>query len=85
MFGRPKSKVLEFKITNESQSLVKYQMGERTLTLAPGHTRTHQVCRRRDLAFRFSDSGGKEETVEPRSGDHFIVTQKGDELQLRKE
>ena len=85
MFGRPKSKVLEFKITNESQSPVKYQMGERTLTLAPGHTRTHQVCRQRDLAFRFPESSGKEETVEPRNGDHFIVTKKGDELQLRKE
>jgi uncharacterized protein YkwD len=85
LFGRPKSKTLEFKITNESPSKVEYQMGPRTLTLAPGHTRTHQVCRRRDLAFRWSDANGEEETVSPNSGDHFILSRNGDALHLRKE
>jgi len=85
LFGRPKSKALEFKLTNESPSEVEYQMGDRKLTLAPGHTRMHQVCRRRDLEFRFPDASGEAKTVEPRNGDHFIVSRKGDELRLRKE
>jgi len=85
MFGRPKSKALEFEIANESPTTVEYKMGERTLTLAPGHTRTHQVCRPRDLAFRWPEKEGEERVVQPRNGDRFIVTKKGDAVELRKE
>jgi hypothetical protein len=85
MFGRPKSKAVEFKISNESPVTVQYKMGDRTLTLAAGHTRTHQVCRVRDLAFRWPDAEGEGRIVQPRPGDHFVVTKEGEALQLRKE
>src|SRR5262249_27554314 len=58
LFDRPRSKSQEFEITNESQTTVEYRMGERTFTLAPGHGRTHQVCRARDLAFQWPDAEG---------------------------
>jgi uncharacterized protein YkwD len=84
LFGRPQSKSVEFTIANESSMAVEYTMGERTLKLEPGHTRTHQVCRLRDLAFLWPDAKGEEQTVQPQDGDHFVVTQEGDNVQLRK-
>ena len=84
VFGRPKSKMVEFTIANESPTTVEYKMGDRTFTLEPAHLRTHQVCRPRDLAFRWSEGEGDERTVEPTPGDHFVVTKSGEALQLRK-
>ncbi|HLJ11371.1 MAG TPA: CAP domain-containing protein [Planctomycetaceae bacterium] len=85
MFGRPKSKALEFSITNESPDTAEYKMGDRTLTLAPRHTRTHQVCRPRDLEFRWPDAEGEGRIVQPHDGDHFVVTKNGETLELRRE
>jgi hypothetical protein len=85
LFGRPKSMSFEFQITNESPVEVEYEMQDRTFTLAPRHTRTHQVCRPRDVESQWPDAKGEERTVQPRSGDHFVITQEGDTLQLRKE
>ncbi len=85
VFGRPKSKTVEFTITNEAPTTVEYKMGDRTFTLEPRHIRTHQVCRQRDLAFQWPDGKGESRTVQPNHGDHFVVTQEGETLQLRKE
>jgi len=85
MFGRPKSKALEFAISNESPDTFTYKMGDRKLTLAPAQTRTHQVCRLRDMAFRWRDGKDEEQTVQSHNGDQYIVTGQGDALQLRKE
>jgi uncharacterized protein YkwD len=85
VFGRPKSKAVEFTITNEAPIAVEYKMGDRTFTLEPRHIRTHQVCRPRDLAFQWPDGKGESRTVQPNHGDHFVVTQEGEKLQLRKD
>lgn len=85
MFGRPKSKALEFTLANESDRSVEYKMGDRTFKLPPGHARTHQVCRPRDLAFQWQGDEEKEQTVQPNDGDRFVVTEKSDgTLELRK-
>ena len=84
LFGRPRSKTVEFEITNESKKDVEYKMGDQTFTLAPGHGRSHQVCRPRDLAFQWPDADGKEQLVQPQSGDHFVVVQSGGQIELRK-
>ncbi len=85
VFGRPKSKAVEFTITNDAPIAVEYKMGDRTFTLEPRHIRTHQVCRLRDLAFQWPDGQGESRTVQPNHGDHFVVTQEGEKLQLRKD
>ena len=85
MFGRPRSMAMEFTIANESDTVLEYKMGERRLTLAPGHARTHQVCRQSDLAFRWIDAEGEKRLVEAVSGDRFVVTQDGENLSLHKE
>jgi uncharacterized protein YkwD len=74
MFGRPQSKAFEFSIANESPSAAEYKMGDRKYTLARGQTRTHQVCRRRDMTFLWRDADGKEERIEPNAGDRYVVT-----------
>ena len=85
MFGRPKSMSVEFEISNRSETAVKYKMGDKSFDLDPRVTRTHEGCRLRDLAFRWSDSDGKEQAVQPSDGDHFAVTQEGETLRLKKE
>lgn len=85
MFGRPRSQALEFTIANESEQTVEYKLGERTLSLAPGHVRTHQVCRPRDLAFRWDGAEGTAQTVQPKDGERFVITGSGDSLELRRE
>ncbi len=84
IFGRPKSKAMEFSIANESSATFEYKMGDRKLTLAPRQTRTHEVCRRRDMAFGWRDAGDEVQSVEPHDGDHFAVTG-DDDVRLRKE
>jgi uncharacterized protein YkwD len=74
MFGRPQSKTLEFSIANESATSAEYKMGDRQYSLARGQTRTHQVCRRRDLTFVWRSADGEEETIEPNPGDRYVVT-----------
>ncbi len=84
MFARPKSLAVEFKITNESEVQAEYKMGDKTFVLPPRYTRSHEVCRVNDLAFRWPDAEGQEQTVRPANGDHFVIVQGGDELKLRK-
>lgn len=84
LFGRPKSKAVEFTIANDAPSTVEYAMGDRTLTLESGHIRTHQVCRPRDLAFHWPYAKGDDQTIQPHNRDYFVVTQDGGRLSLRK-
>ena len=85
MFGRPQSMSVEIKLTNRAETVLKYELGGRTFELDPRVTRTHEGCRLRDLAFRWTDSDGKEQPVEPKAGDHFVVTQQGAALRVEKE
>ena len=63
VFGRPKSKAVEFTITNAAPIAVEYKMGDRTFTLEPRHIRTHQV-RAGCATWRFSGPTAREK-VEP--------------------
>jgi uncharacterized protein YkwD len=62
MFGRPKSKAIQFDFANESDATVEYRVGSRAFSLAPGYTRTHQLCRPADLTVQLpaAESVGKE-------------------------
>jgi uncharacterized protein YkwD len=44
MFGRPKSESINFEITNNSASSVRYRVGNETFDLPPRYTRTHTLC-----------------------------------------
>ncbi len=84
-FGRPESMAVEVRISNRSETAVTYKMGDETFEIEPRVTRTHRACRLRDLAFRWSNENGREETVQPHDGDRFVVVQDGDGIRLRHE
>ncbi len=76
MFGRPKSLTIEFKITNNLKSELSYTIADRTFTLPPRHTRTHQECRQPELRFSFSDgekAAVTEKTYRPTNGAEYVV------------
>lgn len=72
MFGRPRSAQIEFQIANESQTTVRYELGDRTFRLPPRYTRTHQRCRPSKLIFRRPEA--ESVTFTPEDGDSFVVT-----------
>lgn len=93
MFGRPQSQAIEFKLTNESETEIRYRLGERSFPLPPRYTRTHRVCRPPELTLLSADGPDdgaqraprESKTVHPEKGDHFVVerTEAG-ELTIRE-
>lgn len=73
MFGRPKDKMIEFEISNETQKPVQYKFGERSFEIFPRYTRTHRTCEVDKLRFQLP---GKEQpkVVQPEAGATFSVT-----------
>jgi uncharacterized protein YkwD len=49
LFGRPRTQVLRFALTNGTTDVVRYEVGGRRYTLAPGVVRTHEECRAASL------------------------------------
>jgi uncharacterized protein YkwD len=79
-FGRPKSKAIVFKITNDAKSTIHYTVDGKSFSLDPHYTVTHQRCRSPELDFREApvkgDSEKEEEAAfsfQPRNGAHFVV------------
>ena len=82
MFGRPHSRAIEFAVANESDARIAYRIGERTFPLGPNYTRTHTLCRPAKVTFRLS---GQAKTVEPRSGDRYVITNDSKGLHVKKQ
>ena len=85
MFGRPKSKAFEFKVTNQSDAAVEYVIGDRAFQLPPGLTRTHQRCRPSEVTFRWPGAEGEARVVQPSNGDRFVVLKEQETFRLKKE
>jgi hypothetical protein len=84
MFGRPRSKSIEFEVVNDSDATVQYQIADRRFSLPPGYSETHQQCCPADVLFVFrrpGDAQGSTRMVKPHSGDHFVIAD--DEGRLR--
>jgi uncharacterized protein YkwD len=71
MFGRPRSMQVQFKVTNRAGVPVTYTLDGQSFPLPPRVTRTHTVCRPPKLEF----PAGKRETLSPRSGSHYTLSQ----------
>lgn len=78
LFGRPKSKAIEFTISNQSGEAVEYEIGEQKFTLSPRYSRTHTQCRPPEVVIRKED--GKK--VRPTGGERYEVTDEG--VRVRK-
>ena len=79
MFGRPKSKQIEFQIENKSGEEVTYRIKDRKFTLPPRYTRTHSRCRPTELVFDLGSD--KSKSVSPPNGAHLTI-QNGQDGQL---
>ncbi len=88
MFGRPKSKMIEFSIANRSKATITYRIGEESFTLPHNVIMTHQLCRPEETIFQWpaAEKGGKEktETVKPSNADHLIITREQNSFRIKK-
>jgi hypothetical protein len=91
MFGWPSSQRIQFRIRNHSDAVIRYKLGDRTLSLPPRYTRTHQECTTGELTFQWSDGSARSsrqtpKTIQPNDGDRYIISQKGSgEFSVRRE
>lgn len=69
-FGRPKSKEIVFKITNETDAAVKYTVDGKEYSLDPRYTMTYEQCRPPELQIQ---SPAKTTTLHPRNGGRYVI------------
>ena len=72
VFGRPRDKLLQFQVTNQSRRAVEYKVDEQTFQLPPRYSRTHQHCRTPKLVFL--QPGAEGESHRPQQNDTFVVS-----------
>ena len=87
MFGRPKSMSIAFTVANQSDAEIEYEIGEQVFPLPPRYTRTHEQCRPSQVKFPLSGGQGdkaKTKTVQPESGDRFVVKREGGQFQVEE-
>jgi uncharacterized protein YkwD len=83
LFARPRSAQIAFSIANRSGEDVTYQVGERSFTLPPRYTRTHQQCRQETLTFsRGADDADMDQSFTVASGATYVVTESA-EIQIQ--
>jgi hypothetical protein len=82
MFGRPKSMSYQFSIANESDATIRYEIGDRAFALPPRYTRTHERCRPSEVKLQLGEE--KTRTLQPESGDGFVVRKSAGELQVQE-
>ena len=76
LFGKPKSQMIEFKISNRSGVGVEYTVDGQTFQLPTRATSTHQVCNRPAVEFR-----GK--TLQPASGQQLVIVNDQNGMQVQ--
>lgn len=72
MFGRPRSRSIEFRVTNGARRAVDYRIAAKTWTLAPGQGRIHTLCAPEDVSFPAVESD-KGRTIRPSGGENLVV------------
>jgi uncharacterized protein YkwD len=76
-FGRPKSKAITFRVSNNTDSIIHYTVGQRTFTLRPRYTMTHERCRPGKITFDLPGENGEGEVYRVRNGAHYTVRGNG--------
>jgi uncharacterized protein YkwD len=83
LFARPKSMSTSFRISNDSDTAIRYESDGKSYELPPRFTRTHEQCRAVELAISWPDRS--ERTVlRAGQGDRFSVRREETRLVLRK-
>jgi uncharacterized protein YkwD len=78
LFGRPKSKQITFQVTNQADTTVQYQIGDRSFPLPPHFTRTHKRCRPTKLVVvSQQESERPAKTFTAADGARFVIAKDG--------
>jgi uncharacterized protein YkwD len=74
-FGRPKSKAITFRVTNQTDTSVDYTVDGKAYTVRPRYTITLMRCRPPTAHFRLSGPGqtGNEKVYHPHNGTHYVL------------
>jgi hypothetical protein len=72
VFARPRSRAMEFRVTNASKRVVDYAVDGRGYTVRPGEARFHTVCTPEDVSFPGAENG-KGRTIRPSAGENLVV------------
>ena len=72
MFGRPRARSIEFRVTNLARMQVRYRVGGEAFTLGQRQERVHTLCVAEEVVFA---GLGKEEgrKIRPSDGDRLVV------------
>lgn len=62
MLGRPESAAIRFELTNQTQTVLRYRLGEQWLELPPGYTRLHQRCQTGEVTLIAAEQAPSDET-----------------------
>jgi uncharacterized protein YkwD len=83
-FGRPKSKSITFRISNDTGEAVRYRVDNKEFTLQPSYTVTMQRGRPPKVTFETKALEGK--VFHPGKGDHYVLRQgSGGRLEVDEE
>jgi uncharacterized protein YkwD len=72
MFGRPRSRALEFRVTNGSRRAVDYRIGAKSWALGAGQARIHTLCTPEEVSFPGAENG-KGRTIRPSGGENLVI------------
>lgn len=72
LFGRPRSRAIEFRVTNAARRGFGYRVGEKSYELGPREARRHTVCGAMEVSFPAAENG-KGRTIRPAGGENLVV------------
>src|SRR5439155_124611 len=76
-FGRHKSKAIVFKITNPTDSTIRYTVDNKVFTIAPKYAITHERCRppkvRMQPVTEATAAKATEDAVSPQDGENYTI------------
>jgi len=85
MFGRPKSKAIEFQITNRADVEIEYKVGDEEFKLPERTTRKHQECRPSEISFKAPKELADTKPVKLTGGEKLTITGKDGKYEVKKE
>ena len=86
MFGRPKSKAIEFQVTNRADVEIEYKVGdEENFKLPPRSTSKHQQCRPAEVTFKAPKELAETKPVKLAGGEKVMISGKEGKYEVKKE
>jgi hypothetical protein len=82
LFGRPDSLKVEFSVVNRAGKAVRYQLGDDKITLPDRTIATYTRCTPDTLTF---EKAAPPQPYAPRNGDRYVVSPKGQEVEVSLE